>query len=118
MIDSAHRFHGRASLIYVYRRGKLLRSPKLLLKFALNSRTETYRVAVVVGRKVHKSAVVRNRLRRRVYETVRNLVAPDELAYDLIFTVVDPKLNELSPGDLTDTIADLIKQAGLSIKSQ
>jgi ribonuclease P protein component len=46
-----------------------------------------YRLAVVVSKKVHKSAVARNRIRRRIYEAFR-LFEPDIAEpYDLVLTV-------------------------------
>lgn len=52
-------------------RGQTLRGQHLALKYAYNKRRKDYRVAVVVSKKVAKSAVTRNRIRRRLYEIVR-----------------------------------------------
>ena len=67
MIGSAHRFHGYNSLRTTYQRGQSVRHALLLMRFSPSNRARGYRVAVVVSRKIHKSAVVRNRLRRRIY---------------------------------------------------
>ena len=69
MIARAHRFHGHNSLRYVYGRGKIIRGQFFSLKYALNSKRRRYRAAVVVSRKVHKSAVVRNRIRRETFSS-------------------------------------------------
>jgi ribonuclease P protein component len=58
-----------------------------LLRFSRNPKRTDYRVAVVVSKKVNKSAVVRNRIRRRVYEVVRGYGLATNL--DVIITVFD-----------------------------
>ncbi len=86
MITSVHRFHGYNSLRYAYQNGKTFRGPFGTIKVAQNKRNEMYRVAVVVSKKVSKSSVVRNRIRRRLYELVRTNLAEDQ-AVDIIFSV-------------------------------
>ena len=71
MLIRAHRFHGYNSLRGVYGRGQTLRASLLNLKYQWREPNRPYRVAVVVSRKVSKSAVVRGRIRRRIYEIVR-----------------------------------------------
>jgi ribonuclease P protein component len=82
-----HRFHGLRSLDAVYRRGETIRGPYCLLRYSKNPKRRDYRVAVVVSKKVNKSAVVRNRIRRRVYELVRGHAPEGNL--DIIITVFD-----------------------------
>jgi ribonuclease P protein component len=82
-----HRFHGLHSLDAVYRHGQTIRGPYCLLRFSVNPKRRDYRVAVVVSKKVNKSAVVRNRIRRRIYEIVRQHEITGNL--DIIITVFD-----------------------------
>jgi ribonuclease P protein component len=67
-------------------------------------------VAVVVSRKVSKSAVVRNRIRRRVYEIVRQAdnVPPSS---DLIFTIFSEQVAELEAAKLQNMVAELLAKA-------
>ncbi len=111
MIGAGHRFHGYGSLNGVYRRGQSVRGPMTSLKFASREPNRPYRVAVVVSRKVSKSAVVRNRIRRRVYAAVR--VAKDGIppGTDLVFTVFDEALAELPAAELQADIARLLQKA-------
>lgn len=106
MLAKSHRFHGHNSLRYVYQKGTTVRTPLISLKFVLNSRRKTYRAAVVVSRKVNKSAVVRNRIRRRIYEAIR-LEEVNE-PYDLIFTVFSDKMATMEKAALQETIHSLI----------
>ena len=92
MIPRTHRFHGRNSLKFVYQKGHTVRGPHFSVKSALNPKRRTYRVAVVVSRKVHKSAVMRNRMRRRIYESVRQLSADVMEPHDLVITVFQESL--------------------------
>jgi ribonuclease P protein component len=87
MIARAHRFHGYGSLRHVYARGQVVRGPLFALKYLRNDRRKTYRAAVVVSKKVHKSAVVRNRIRRRLYEALRLQLPKDIPPYDIVLIV-------------------------------
>jgi ribonuclease P protein component len=69
----------------------------------------------VVSRKVNKSAVVRNRIRRRIYEQVRQYetVPPDT---DLIFTVFSDQVANLESKQLKTIISELLNKATLQLK--
>lgn len=108
MIPRHNRFHGHNSLSYAYKQGRIARSAFCILKAAPNSRRQRYRVAVVVSKKVSKSAVIRNRIRRRVYAAVQGMVA-DESAFDLIFTVTNPQLAVIPEKQLKNTISQLLQ---------
>jgi ribonuclease P protein component len=110
MIGRAHRFHGYHGLQPVYRRGQSARGGALSLKFLPRSGNRPYRVAVVVSRKVSKSAVVRNRIRRRIYEIIRQ--NPPAAPYDLVFTVFHEQLAELPAEKLAAQVRELLKHAG------
>ncbi|HEX7963743.1 MAG TPA: ribonuclease P protein component [Candidatus Saccharimonadales bacterium] len=107
MISQAHRFHGRNSLRFVYQRGQNVRGGAVSLRFVENPRRQSYRVAVVVSRKVSKSAVVRNRIRRRIYEVVREHAGQLSKPFDLVFTVYGE--------DIADQPHDALKQLVLNL---
>ena len=90
MLNKKYRFHSRGGVRFVYRKGKTVRTSKMSLTSVENSRGFT-RVAVVVSKKVLKTAVGRNRIRRRVYEAIRLELAanPDfrALKQDFVFVV-------------------------------
>ena len=108
MFNRRHRFHGYGSLRSVYQNGRNVRGTLINLKFARRGNERSYRVAVVVSRKVSKSAVVRNRIRRRVYEAVR--LAADKITpgSDLVFTVFSEQVKDIEVPKLHDIIADLL----------
>jgi ribonuclease P protein component len=113
MISRTHRFHGHNSLQYVYKRGQLVRASKLALKYSPNPRRRHYRAAVVVSRKVSKSAVVRNRIRRRLYEVIRSLSDEFQGVFDLVFLVYDEKLAAEPAEALQRDVRKLCQKAGI-----
>ena len=113
MLARQYRFHGYNALRFVYQQGKTARSPLCLLRFAPNPRRKQARVAVVVGKKLHKSAVVRNRIRRRFYEAIREAGVGEMSPYDLVFTVVDVRAETISEKDIKNTIVQLLQTAGI-----
>ena len=113
MIIRTHRFHGYGSLRYIYRHGKTVRGPLCSLKYIQNKRRKTYRLSVVVNKKVNRSAVKRNRIRRRMYETVRLTETKINEPYDLVFTIFSDQINDLSPDELNRLVKAQLFQAGV-----
>lgn len=113
MITSKNRFRGHASLNYVYRNGKTVRGPLCALKYTKNSKRQDYRLAVVVSKKVHKSAVVRNRIRRRLYEAVRLESPAIKEPHDLVITVFNDQLATIDSSEITKLVHAQLKQAGV-----
>lgn len=111
MIGRANRFHGHNSLRYVYQNGKTVRGPLCAIKYASNNRRKVYRLAVVVSKKVNKSAVVRNRIRRRLYEAVRHEAPAIQEPYDIVITVFHDQLASISSEEVTRLVRAQLKQA-------
>lgn len=103
MIASRNRFHGINSLNYVYRHGQTIRGKYMAIKYAPNKRRDTYRLAVVVSRKVTKSSPTRNRIRRRIYEIIRTDSAGRLGNLDIVITVFDEKIATM-PHDLLRSV--------------
>jgi len=116
VISRKHRFRGLNSLRHVYQKGKTVRGALFSTKIAPNNRRQTYRVAVVVSRKVHKSAVARNRMRRRLYEAVRQV--EDDIAgpYDIVITVFSEALLDEPPKSLAGQVKKQLTAAGILAK--
>ena len=87
MISRKNRFHGYGSLAFVYRNGRTVRGPLFATKTVSNPKRSDYRFAVVVSRKVDKSAVRRNRMRRRLYEALRGLSGDIKQPHDIVLSV-------------------------------
>lgn len=113
MLSKAHRFHGRTSLRFVFNKGRVSRGPLFQVKVVHNPRRKSYRLAVTISRKVHKSAVARNRMRRRLYETARQLEPEIESSYDIVLTVFSDKLLEATPGQIRAQIKKQLLEVGV-----
>ncbi len=111
MLSSSLRFHGHGSLNWAYRHGQVVRGQSISLKYALNSRRHSFRVSVVVSRKISRSAVVRNRIRRRVYEVVRLNADKIKGNFDLIISIHSEAVAKLSNKELKASVLDLLKRA-------
>jgi ribonuclease P protein component len=90
VIARKNRFQGHNSVSRV--RGKAVHLPGFKVFYVRNNRRQDYRMAVVVSKKTAKSAVVRNRIRRRLYEAVRTQQALNGQPYDVVFVVQNPAL--------------------------
>lgn len=117
MIGRTHRFHGHASLRYVYQHGQTVRGPLTAIKFVANERRTTYRLAVVVSKKVHKSAVRRNRIRRRLYEVFRQYEPEITKPYDIVLTVFHEQIADLPAKELQMLVRAQLRQTGIIPKS-
>ena len=111
MIGRLHRFHGYGGLRAIYQRGQTVRGPLLSLKYATRDSRRSYRAAVVVSRKVSKSAVVRNRIRRRIYELIRQQEAKLVPGSDLVFTAFSPDLAAIPDKQLEVSVIGLLRKA-------
>ena len=110
MLSRKYRFHSRGGVKYTYQKGKTIRTPKLSLVFADN-RKHHQRFGVVVSKKILKSAVGRNRIRRRIYEAIR-LELPNFTAHrDCLFVVYSKELLKIPFSDLQTLIRQLLSQS-------
>ena len=110
MLSKRYRFHSRGGVRYVYQKGKTVRSPKMSLIFADNMRGFT-RFGVVVSKKVEKSAVKRNRIRRRVYEALRVNFDLIPKRRDYLFVVFSKEVGRMPFSELEKILGELVKES-------
>ena len=110
MLNSKYRFHSRGGVRYVYQKGKTIRTPSMSLVHCENTRGYQ-RFAVVVSKKVMKSAVGRNRIRRRVYEAIRLELPEFTAKRDSIFVIYDKSLATLDFAELRSLVRSLLEQS-------
>lgn len=96
-------------MAYVYRKGYTIRSPYCALRYVKN-REGTYRVAVVVSKKVSKAATNRNRIRRRTYEAIRILADRYLKDQDIIVTIFDDRFLTLPHTEIVETLERQLRQ--------
>ena len=113
MLRQKNRFHGHGSLRYLYRNGQAVRSSLVTVKSINNPKRTDCRFTVVISKKVIKSAVRRNRLRRRIYEIIRLELPTIKNSQDVAVMVFSGELYSFSHEDLTSLIKELLSQSGL-----
>ncbi len=113
MLSHRYRFHGHRSLHYVYQHGERYQTKALTLRYVKNTRRVHSRYAVIISKKVLKLAVKRNRLRRRIYEIIRQHQDALPQGYDVAISVFSSELLELPHVELTKQLEKLFKQGGL-----
>ena len=110
MLAKKYRFHSRGGVRYTYAHGKSIRSPKITLIYNSNPRG-FQRFAVVVSKKIEKTAVGRNRIRRRVYEAIRTELPNFTTKQDNIFVVYSKDLLTLDFTELRSLVRSLLEQS-------
>ena len=110
MLKQKYRFHSRGGVNFVHQKGQMIRTPMMAVTFVRNERGFK-RFAVVVSKKVMKSAVGRNRIRRRVYEAIRLEFPSGKPPTDYIFTIYNPGIIKIRFRELRRLIQELIERA-------
>lgn len=110
MLAKKYRFHSRGGVRFTYQKGKTIRTPKMSLVFNDNSRGHQ-RFAVVISKKVIKSAVGRNRVRRRVYEALRLILPEFTDKKDCIFVIYSKEIKDMEFQKLQELIKNLLEQS-------
>ena len=113
MISYKNRFHGHGALRYVSKNGTSIRSQLLTVKYLKNPRRKESRLGVVVSKKVHKGAIGRNRIRRRVYEQLRLQLPELESGYDIVCFIASAQVRTLPAIELTQILEGALQEAGI-----
>ena len=113
MLANTDRFHGLNSLRFVYKNGQTAHSRLLKVKATSNPRRELPRFSVVVSKKTHKSAVGRNRIRRRLYEIIRHELPGVKSDIDVVVIVTSGEALFAPPEDIRGMIQQLFKELNL-----
>lgn len=115
MLAKAHRFHGRRSMAQAYKKSSAFRAGLLTMRISASKNGEPYRVAVVVSKKVHKSAVVRNRIRRRLYELCRETIH-EGARTDVVLIVHEASVSTMPAVKLRSVVIKLLKDARVPLR--
>ena len=102
------RLRRRKDFDAVFRKGRAWHNEFLVLR-ALPNDLEHNRYGFITSKKLGK-AVVRNRVRRRLRESVR--VLPTKPGWDAVFSTKTPAAEARFP-DLNGAVIDLLRRAGL-----
>ncbi len=111
MLAKRLRFHGHGSLRFLYKNADAYRSRAFTVKAIKNPRRNNPRISVVVSKKVHKSAVGRNRMRRRIYEIIRHELPQFNGSQDIAIIVTNAEVIMMPQQELHDGLRLLLQQA-------
>jgi ribonuclease P protein component len=112
VLNRNYRIQSEQNVTRVYRRGQGSRAGQFGLKYAPNQ-LDRSRLAVVVSKKISKSAPVRNRIRRRLYERFRDHWDKIIPGYDMVLNVYAADTVDLPVADLDRLVAELLTRAKL-----
>lgn len=106
MLPRAHRLRASQDIQAVVRRGRCLTTPAVRV-CALPREASGSRVACVVGKRVHRHAVVRHRYQRQLRVLARRVLdrLPSNEAYDMVW-VAQPGIGR--SGDWQKVTAELV----------
>lgn len=113
MLSHKYRFHGHGSLRYLYRNGKSARSRLFLLRYTPNTQRVHSRAAVIVSKKVMKSAVGRNRMRRRLFEILRHEWPELKGGMDIALSVYSAECMTMPADELRRQVIEVLRSANL-----
>ncbi|MGD8373735.1 MAG: ribonuclease P protein component [Candidatus Woesebacteria bacterium] len=113
MLQYKYRFHGHGSLRYLYKNGKVVRNRALSIRYVHNSKRKDSRCAIIVTRKLYKSAPKRNRIRRRVYEALRTNWQHIKSPTDIAINIFEPRFYDMPYDDLKELVVDAFVKADL-----
>lgn len=94
MLSKEFRLRKKEEVNLVFKTGESVSLPEIALRFLPNN-LEFARVAVLVGVKLSKKAVVRNRIKRRLREVARLNFSKIPAGLDLLIIARDHKLREM-----------------------
>ncbi len=95
---------------FVYQNGKTIRTPKMSLVFVDNPKGYT-RFAVIVSKKVEKTAIKRNFIRRRVYEALRRNFELIPKNKDYLFVIYSKEIGKIPFSELESILGQLVEES-------
>ena len=111
MLKVAHRLKGDNNFKRLSRKGRSFFSPGLSLRVVKNQEHNS-RCAFIVSTKISKKAVVRNKIKRRMREIVRNITPQIKQGYDILI-IAKPATLKLGYKELDSETLQLLKKAKL-----
>ncbi len=112
MYSRPHRFAGEKNIALLMRRGRQFSAGEISIKVGHRPSGTTWRFAVTVGTKVSKRAVVRNQLRRRIREILRQSI-PSLIGAGDIMVMTRPGAEKLEFDQIKLKMLRLFNQAGI-----
>ena len=106
MLKRNQRFRSRRSVQAVLRKGATRKTEHLVVK---TNASNSPRLAVVVSKKIDKRAVVRNTIRRRVFEAVRPIFETEDTNNEVVIIVKSSRVKDMPFAELKKEIHQGLK---------
>ncbi len=111
MLEKKHRLRKDKDIKLAYKKGRFVNFDWLTLKVAHNDLNVT-RFGFMVGIKVSKKAVVRNRVRRQISEVIRLVMPKIASGYDVL-VIVKPSVVGKDYKDIEEVALGALKRSKL-----
>jgi ribonuclease P protein component len=111
MLAREHRLRKASDITRVYKKGAYGSAGGVVSAKAVASGRSVMRAVVVVGKKISKKAVVRNRIRRRLLGLLSSELATVRSGYDIVISV-HSDVSELPTDTLRTHLLGALKRAG------
>ena len=112
MIPRKYRFHRRNAVNYVHKAGQSVRGSAMSVRYVTNNK-EHCRFAVVVSKKTAKSAVTRNRIRRRTFAAIQPHLGRTASHSDVVIMVYDASVVDMLFSNASKELELLLQKAGI-----
>jgi ribonuclease P protein component len=112
MLDKKNCLKKKKDFEKVIKEGKKIEKEFLVLKFFKNSLGDVTRIGFVVSQKIAKKAFLRNKIKRRLREIVKDDLNNLKSGYDLIF-FTKKAIKEKDFLEMKKTVEQILKQAKL-----
>ena len=114
MLPPKNRLKAERDFERIFRNGKAVSGQFLVLKTAPNGK-DFSRFGFVVSQKISKKATIRNKIKRRLREAVRMLLAKVKSGFDVVF-FTRKGIEEKGFLEIKESLEELFEKAGLIIK--
>ncbi|MBT3412618.1 MAG: ribonuclease P protein component [Candidatus Jacksonbacteria bacterium] len=110
MLKKQHRLHKEEDIKRVLRKGRSFKTPLFVVYSALNTEAES-RATVIVSNKISKKAVVRNKIKRRLRDVLKENKSQFKKNIDVV-VVAKNTVVEAEYKDIKQTLSFALKKLG------
>jgi len=111
MLPKKNRIKKEKDFETVFKNSKSLRNDLIVFKIT-NNKAETNRFGFVVSKKISKSAVVRNRVKRRLAEAIRSMIGGMKKGVDLVLIAL-PGIEKENFSEVKKAVEEALTKAKL-----
>ncbi|MBL7156084.1 MAG: ribonuclease P protein component [Candidatus Pacebacteria bacterium] len=111
MLYKENRLRLKKDFEKVFKNGKGFHQDFLFLKLLGNDKKQT-RVGFVVSKKISNKAVIRNKVKRRLREIIRDQITEINQGFDIVLVAL-PGLEEKDFSEIKNMVNNLLNKAGI-----